>query len=68
MNRQLIGKVPGARKDQGQKEKSTSEDEMAGRHHQCKGHKLGQTLGDGEGQGGLECYNPWDHKESDMTE
>ena len=28
---------------------------------------LGQTLGDGEGQGGLECCSPWGHKESDTT-
>ena len=28
---------------------------------------LGQNLGDGEGQGGLECYNSWGHKESDTT-
>ena len=28
---------------------------MAGWHHQCNGHELGQTLGDGEGQGGLAC-------------
>ena len=27
-----------------------SEDEMAGWHHQCNGHELGQTLGDDEGQ------------------
>ena len=39
-----------------------SEDEMAGRHHQCNGHELGQTLGDGEGQGGLACCRPWGHK------
>ena len=25
------------------------------------------TLGDGEGQGGLACYSPWDHKEMDTT-
>ena len=31
------------------------------------GHELGQTLGDGEGQGGLVCYSLWSHKESDMT-
>ena len=37
----------------GQKEKKASEDEMAGWHHCCNGHKLGQTLGDGEEQGGL---------------
>ena len=33
VNRQLIGKVPDAGKDQGQKEKRASEDEMAGWHH-----------------------------------
>ena len=29
--------------------------------------ELGQTLGDGERQGGLVCCSPWDHKESDTT-
>ena len=52
VNRKLIGKVPDAGKDWGQK-KRASEDEIAGRHHQCSEHQLGQTLGDGEGQGGL---------------
>ena len=28
----------------------------------------GKTLGVGDGQGGLMCYNPWGHKESDTTE
>ena len=46
---QLIGKVPDVGKDWGQKEKGMSEDEMAGWHHWCNGHELGQTLGDGEG-------------------
>ena len=32
---------------------------MAGWHHQCSGHKLAQTSGDGEGQGGLVCCSPW---------
>ena len=32
--------------------KSLSEDEMAGQHHQCNEHELGQTPGDGKGQGG----------------
>ena len=40
---------------------------MTGWHHQCKGHELGQTLGDDEGQGGLLCCRPWGHKESDKT-
>ena len=26
---------------------------MVGWHHRCNGHELGQTSGDGEGQGGL---------------
>ena len=64
MNRQLTGKVSDAGKDQGQKEKRASEDEMAGWHHQCNEHEFGQTLEDGEGQGGLACCSPWGHKES----
>ena len=40
-------------KDRGQKEKRASEDETAERHHQFNKDELGQTLGDGEGQGGL---------------
>ena len=36
-----------------------SEDEMAGQHHRCNEHELGQTLGDGEGQGSLACCSPW---------
>ena len=66
MNRQLIGKVPDAGKDQGQKR--MSEDEMVGYHHRYSEHELGQTLGAGEGQGGLACCSPWGHKESDTTE
>ena len=52
VNRWLIGKVPDAGKDWGQKEKRVSEDEVAGRHHQCNEHELGQTLGGAKGQGG----------------
>ena len=29
-------------------------------------HELGQTLGDGEGQGSLACCSPWDRKELDV--
>ena len=36
-----------------------TEDEMFGRHRQCNGHELGQTLGDDEGQRGLVCRSPW---------
>ena len=32
------------------------------------GHELGQTLGDGEGQGDLARCSPWIYKESDTTE
>ena len=42
--------------------------EMAGWQHECNGHELWQTLGDGEGQGGLACCSPWGHKELDTTE
>ena len=44
-----------------------TENEMVGWHHQCNEDELGQTPGDGEGQGGLACCGPWDCKESDMT-
>ena len=55
----MLGKV--------EKKKRASEDEMAGWHHQCNGHELGQTSGDGEGLGGLALCTPWGHKESGMT-
>ena len=43
------------------------DNEMVGWHHQFNGHELGQTLGDGEGQGGLLCCSPWGHEDSDTT-
>ena len=42
-----------------------TEDEMVGWHHRLNGHEFEQAVGDGEGQGGLACYRPWCHKESD---
>ena len=66
-NRQLVGKVSDAGKDGGQKEKRASEDEMAGRHHQCNERELGQTPGDGEGQGGLACCRPGGRRALDTT-
>ena len=45
-----------------------SEDEIAGQHHRCNGCEPGQTLGDGERQGGLGCRSPWGRKELDTTE
>ena len=41
---------------------------MAGWHHQLDGHEFEQTAGAGDGQGGLACYCPRGHKESDRTE
>ena len=64
---QLNGKDPDAGKNWRQNEKRVTEDETVGWHHQFNGHELGQTLGDGEGQGSLACYSPWGCKESDMT-
>ena len=60
-NSRLIGKVPEVGKDWGQ-EKGASKDEMGGWHHPCNRHELGQTLGDGEGQGGLASCSPRSHK------
>ena len=37
-------------------------------HHRLIGHESEQTLGDGEGQGSLECYSTWGHTQVDMTE
>ena len=36
---------------------------MAGWHHWCNRHELGQILGDDEKQGGLMCCSPWGCKE-----
>ena len=57
-----------AGRDWGQEEKGTTEDEMAGRHHQLDGHEFGWTPGVGDGQGGLACCDSWGRKESDTTE
>ena len=35
--------------------------------HGSNGHDLVQTLGNGEGQGGLACCSPWGGRESDTT-
>ena len=44
-----------------------AEDEMVGWHHGLNGHEFEQTLGDGEGWGGLLIRSPWGRKESDTT-
>ena len=63
----LFGKEPDDGKDWRQEEKGTTEDEMAGWHHQLDGRESEWTPGDGDGQGGLACCSPWGHKESVMT-
>ena len=40
---------------------------MAGGHHWCNEHELEQTLGDGEGQGGLACCTLQGSKQLDTT-
>ena len=64
----VIEKDPDAGKDWGQEEKRMTEDAMVGWHHWLNGHKSGQILGDGEGQGSFACCSPWGHRESDTTE
>ena len=55
-------------KDWGQEEKGTTEDEMAGWHHQLDGHGFGWISGLGDEQGGLACCDSWGHKADFATE
>ena len=64
----LIGKDPDAGRVWGQEEKGTTEDEMAGWHHQLNGHGFGWTPGVGDGQGGLACCGLWGCRELDTIE
>ena len=64
----LTRKYPDAGKDWRREEKGTTEDEMTGWHHWLNGHEFGQSLGVGDGQGGLAYFSPWGCKELDMTE
>ena len=43
----------------GQEEKGTTEDEMAGWHHQLDGQEFEWTPAIGDGQGGLSCCDSW---------
>ena len=52
----MLGKIEGG------KIMGTTEDEMVGWHHRLDGHEFEQTLGFGDGQGGLACCGPWDCK------
>ena len=64
----LIGNDPDAGKDWRQEEKGMIEDEIVGWHYGLKGHEFEWTPRDGDGQGGLVCWDSWVSKESDMTE
>ena len=66
----LIGKDSDAGRDWGQEEKGTTEDEMTGWHHWLNGHEFEWTLGVGNGQGGLACYDSWGRRveHNGMTE
>ena len=57
----MLGGI-GGRRRRGQ------QDEMAGWHHWLNGRESEWTLGVGDGQGGLACWDSWGHKESDTTE
>jgi len=53
----LIGKDSDDGRDWGQEEKGMKEDEMAGWHQRLDGHEFEWTLGVGDGQGGLVCWD-----------
>ena len=42
--------------------------DKVGWHHRLNGHEFEQALGDGDGQGCLECCSPWGCNESDITD
>ena len=50
-------------KTEGRRRRGTTEEEMAGWHHQLHGPEFEQAPGDGEGQGSLLCCGPWGRKE-----
>ena len=64
----LIGKDSDDGRDWGQEKKGTTEDEMAGWHHQLDGREFEWTPGVGDGREGLACCNSWGCKELDMAE
>ena len=64
----LIRKDSDARRDWGQEEKGTPEDEMAEWHHWLDGHESKWTPGVVDRQGGLACCDSWCRKELDTSE
>ena len=63
-----LEKNPDAGEDWREEEKGVTEDETFGWHYWLDGHEFEKSLGVGDGQGSLESYGPWGHKELDMTE
>ena len=49
-------------------EKGSTENEMVGWHHQHNGQEFEQTMRDSEGQGNLQSFCPYGHKEQDMAQ
>ena len=68
MKNWLIRKDPDAGQDWRQEEKGATENEMVWWYHQFYEHEFEQAPGVSDGPGGLACYSPWGHKESDTTE
>ena len=68
MKNWLTEKDPVAGKDWRWEEKGSTEDEMVGWHHQLNRREFEQTLGAGDGQGGLGCCSQRGCKELDATE
>ena len=64
----LIRKDPDVGKDWRWEEKGITKDEIVEWHHRLNEHEFEQALGDGQGQGSLACFSPWDLKELDVTE
>ena len=62
----FIRKDPDAGKYSRQEAKGTTEDGLAGWHHQLNGREFEQALGVGDRQGGLACYSPLGREEPDM--
>ena len=56
----MLGNIKGRRR-------RGEQDEIVGWHHRLNGHEFEQTLGYSEGQGSLESFSPWDHKDSNTT-
>ena len=64
----FIGKDSDTGRDWGQEKKGITEDEMAGWHHRLNGCESEWTPGDGDGQGGLACFDSRGRKKLDTTD